>query len=220
MVVEETLQAAGDGRRARRLDSRGNLMSERPFVIPVSVADARAWVTGAVDDMYLILRAQLVPEVIFAGHLPPGRLALREILSQIAYWKARGAQSMIARAEGRIIQHYFKTGAVSILQEVYPDQVKHRFLLPPEVFERWTVKFSRPRIPAPAPALPDPVSPHVQPPQPSDSKPATGLPGAKVPPKPAAHPDFRLFGRKERRRLILQALLGEFRIPARSQRRH
>ena len=166
-MVEETLQAR-DGRRARRHDTAGTLMPDRPFVIPVSAADARAWVTGETTDVYLLLHASLVPEVIFAGHLPPGRAALREILGQIAYWKRRGARCMIARAEGRIIQHYFKVGALSILQEVHADQVKHRFLLSPEVFERWTAKFCRethhadpPPAATPAPALPDPVSPHV-----------------------------------------------------------
>lgn len=128
-------------------------MSQGTLVIPVSVDDARAWVTGAVDDMYLILRAQLVPQVIFAAHLPPGRLALREILATIAYWKARGVKSMIARAEGRIIQHYHKVGAVSVMQEIHPDQVKHRFLLPPEVFERWTAKFCPRQDSSPDPAL-------------------------------------------------------------------
>jgi hypothetical protein len=142
VVVEETLQP-GDGRRTRRHDTAGALMPEQTFVIPVSVADARLWVTGAVQDIHLIMRASLVPEVIFAGALPPGRAALRQILGEIAYWKRRGAFAMIARAEGRIIQHYFKVGARSMLQEVYPNQVKHRFLLTPEVFNRWTSKFCR-----------------------------------------------------------------------------
>jgi hypothetical protein len=134
----------------------------RPFVIPVSAADARAWVTGAVDDLYLILRAQLVPEVIFAGNLPPGRAALKEILGLIAYWKRRGAKCMIARAEGVIIPHYFKVGATSIMQEVYPDQVKHRFLLSPEVFESWTLKFCWRQDAAPAPPRRDLDSPPVR----------------------------------------------------------
>jgi hypothetical protein len=136
-------------------------MPEQPFVIPVSAADARAWVNGETTDLHLLLHASLVPEGIFAGHLPPGRAALREILAQIAYWKSRGAKFMIARAEGRIIQHYFKVGALSILQEVHADQVKHRFLLPPEVFERWTAKFCPRRHAAPGAALQNPDSPHV-----------------------------------------------------------
>ena len=64
---------------------------------------------------------------------------------------------MVARAEGVIIQHYFKVGALPILKETYPDQVKYRFLLPPEVFDRWAGKFCK--CPAPLPPCQHPTHP-------------------------------------------------------------
>lgn len=141
--------------------------TEHTFIIPVSAADARRWLTGGLDDLQLLLRASLVPEVIFAGHLPPGRAALREALAAIAYWKQRGCRAIIARAQGVIIPHYFKWKAVPVLKETYPDQVKYRFLLAGEVFERYThfCKLTPRADPPPAAALappgPPPASPHV-----------------------------------------------------------
>ena len=137
-------------------------------MFPVAALDARAWLEGRLTDLDLLLCAPLAPEVVFACELPPGRAALREALARIGYWKRQGCRAMIARAQGEIIWHYFRWGALPITKETWPDQVKYRFYVPPELFERFT-HFTR-RTPrgdprpgrAAAPPAKEPVSPTVR----------------------------------------------------------
>ena len=135
----------------------------KPCVVPVSAQDALAWAAGRLSDSDLLLRAPLVPQAVFLVNLPDHK-AYRETLKQVRYWRERGCVFMVTRTGNPVVDDHIvlKNGGQETYREPWNGKdTCYRFILLPDAFKGWVEKFSPRRIPSPAPALRDPVSPHV-----------------------------------------------------------
>jgi hypothetical protein len=114
------------------------VMRDLPFLIPVAAAEALAWASGSVNDLYLLLHAPLVPQAVFCGDLP-NLAAYGPMMRQCAHWRRAGARGAIYRTSNPvIIEHFAQFGSCEISRE--PDG-RRRYILPAEGFARWLERF-------------------------------------------------------------------------------
>jgi hypothetical protein len=133
-------------------------MPSRPFVIPIAEEDALAWAAGSVNDLYLLLRASLIPQAVFVGDLPDlGAYGL--VVRQCQHWRRAGALGAVYRTSNEVlVRHFAPFGARATLLEA---DGRSRYILPMRGFVQWLDSLKLRRHAAPGETLRDPVSPPV-----------------------------------------------------------